>query len=166
MSEHLDALRHALNTVRAGRLPRRRFLAQLAAAGVPLPLAGALLAQAGPAQGQAASPPFVYRPTRRGGGGLLRILMWQAPTHLDAHFGTGSKDLFGARLFCEPLARFNRDGQLEPVLAAEVPSLANGGVARDGLSVIWRLKRGVAWHDGEPFSVDDPGHDLGVRRPP
>jgi peptide/nickel transport system substrate-binding protein len=81
--------------------------------------------------------------------------MWQAPTHLNAHFGTGAKDLFGARLFCEPMARFNRDGQLEPVLAAEVPSLANGGVARDGLSVTWRLKRGVAWHDGEPFTVDD-----------
>jgi len=42
-----------------------------------------------------------------------------------------------------------------PSLAAEVPTAANGGVARDGKSVIWKLKRGVSWHDGQPFTADD-----------
>ncbi|HSM20728.1 MAG TPA: peptide ABC transporter substrate-binding protein, partial [Rubrivivax sp.] len=44
---------------------------------------------------------------------------------------------------------------LVPVLAAEIPSLENGGVARDGLSVTWKLKRGVTWHDGQPCTADD-----------
>src|SRR5262249_286560 len=29
-----------------------------------------------------------------------------------------------------------------------------GGVARDGTSVVWRLKRGAGWHDGRPFTAD------------
>jgi peptide/nickel transport system substrate-binding protein len=33
--------------------------------------------------------------------------------------------------------------------------VANGGVGRDGTWVQWRLKRGVTWHDGRPFTADD-----------
>ena len=33
--------------------------------------------------------------------------------------------------------------------------MQNGGVARDGKSVTWKLKRGVQWHDGKPFTADD-----------
>ena len=44
---------------------------------------------------------------------------------------------------------------LQPVLAAEIPSRDNGGLAADGRSVVWKLKRGVTWHDGEPFTADD-----------
>jgi peptide/nickel transport system substrate-binding protein len=44
---------------------------------------------------------------------------------------------------------------LTPVLAAEVPSRENGGLAADGLSVTWRIKRDVRWHDGKPFTADD-----------
>ena len=41
------------------------------------------------------------------------------------------------------------------VLAAEIPSIQNGGLAADGKSVTWRLKQGVKWHDGKPFTADD-----------
>jgi peptide/nickel transport system substrate-binding protein len=41
------------------------------------------------------------------------------------------------------------------VLARELPSPDNGGVAKDGTSVTWRLKPGVLWHDGRPFTADD-----------
>ena len=65
------------------------------------------------------------------------------------------KDNDGSRLFNEPLAAIDPDGNLVPVLAAEVPTLDNGGVAKDGLSVTWKLKRNVQWHDGKPFTADD-----------
>ena len=42
-----------------------------------------------------------------------------------------------------------------PVLAAEIPSRENGGLAADGMSVTWKLKQGVKWHDGKPFTADD-----------
>jgi peptide/nickel transport system substrate-binding protein len=41
------------------------------------------------------------------------------------------------------------------VLAAEIPTAQNGGLAKDGRSVTWKLKKGVAWHDGKPFTADD-----------
>ena len=41
------------------------------------------------------------------------------------------------------------------MLAAELPSLENGGLAEDGMSVTWKLKQGVKWHDGTPFTADD-----------
>ncbi|PYO15321.1 MAG: peptide ABC transporter substrate-binding protein, partial [Candidatus Rokuibacteriota bacterium] len=59
------------------------------------------------------------------------------------------------RGFYEPLAAIDPEGNLFPVLAQEIPTLENGGVARDGKSVIWKLKRGVSWHDGKPFTTDD-----------
>ena len=152
MSWPEDALRDGLARVRRGQMSRRRFIDLAARLGLGAPLAGQLLSHAGIAHAQS---PFVYAPTRRGGGGLLRILSWQGATSLNGHFSNGVKDQLASRLFYEPLATFDRDGTLAPVLAAEIPSLANGGVARDGLSVTWKLKRGVSWHDGEPFTADD-----------
>jgi len=91
----------------------------------------------------------------RGKGDLLRLLVWQAPTILNTHFSQGDKDGLAARLILEPLANVNSDGSLDPVLAAEIPSLENGGVASDGKSVTWKLKPDVVWSDGEPFTAAD-----------
>jgi ABC-type transport system substrate-binding protein len=93
----------------------------------------------------------------RGAGGTLRLLYWQAPTIVNPHLSPGTKDWSASRIAYEPLASFDRDGQLIPFLAAEIPSLKNGGVAPDGRSVTWKLKRGVKWADGEPFTGDDDG---------
>jgi hypothetical protein len=41
------------------------------------------------------------------------------------------------------------------VLAAQLPTLDNGGLAEDGRSVTWTLKQSVTWHDGAPFTADD-----------
>lgn len=149
-------LRHWIAQVRAGQLPRRDFLQGMAALGLTPAMAAALLGAPMAALAQnTATAPFVYRPTRRGGGGVLRVLLWQGPTQLNPHFSTGTKDADAARVFYEPLARWDIHGELQPVLAAEIPSRANGGVAADGRSVLWKLKPGVTWHDGQPFTADD-----------
>ena len=116
-------------------------------------MAAQMLAASGIAQAQPKVPGFV--PTRRGGGGQLRVLWWQAPTLLNPHFATGTKDQDASRVFYEPLAGYDPDGNIVPALAAEVPSMDNGGLAKDGTWVIWKLKRGVQWHDGKPFTADD-----------
>jgi peptide/nickel transport system substrate-binding protein len=67
----------------------------------------------------------------------------------------GAKDAEGAAIFYEPLAAWDPSGNLVPVLAAEIPDIENGGVAADGMSVTWKLKTGVHWHDGQPFTADD-----------
>jgi peptide/nickel transport system substrate-binding protein len=99
--------------------------------------------------------PPAFSPTRPGGGGKLRLLWWQAATLLNAHLSNGLKDIDAARVVYEPLAAFNRYGEFVPILAAEIPSFENGGLSRDGTAVTWRLKQGVVWHDGTPFTADD-----------
>lgn len=42
-----------------------------------------------------------------------------------------------------------------PELATEVPSVANGGISRDGKTITWHLRHGVRWSDGAPFDADD-----------
>jgi peptide/nickel transport system substrate-binding protein len=85
----------------------------------------------------------------------LRLLYWQAPTILNPHLSSGFKDSEASRITLEPLASFNADGELIPFLAAEIPTVENGGVAADGKSVIWKLKQGIKWSDGTTFTADD-----------
>lgn len=89
------------------------------------------------------------------GADTLKLLSWQAPTILNPHLTVGFKDWEASRITLEPLATFDPDGQMVAVLAAEVPTLDNGGVASDGLSVTWTLKPDLKWSDGEPFSARD-----------
>jgi len=53
------------------------------------------------------------------------------------------------------LVRWNALNQPVPELATDVPSQANGGVSRDGLTITYHLRRGVRWSDGAPFTADD-----------
>jgi peptide/nickel transport system substrate-binding protein len=138
--------------VRDGKLPRRSFIQQMVSVGLSAPAASMMLIASGIAQ---PLPTFVYKGLKRGGGGLLKLLLWQAPTLLNPHFASGLKDSEGSRLFCEPLAYYDADGNLVPALAAEIPSRANGGISADGRSTTWKLKPSVAWHDGAPFGADD-----------
>ena len=147
------ALHELIAHVKAGRLGRRAFVRTMVGLGLTAPMAAQMLASAGVARAQSKAPAFT--PTKRGGGGPLRTLWWQAPTLLNPHFATGTKDQDASRIFYEPLAAFDPDGNVVPVLAAEVPSVQNGGLAADLTAVTWRLKKGVTWHDGKPFTADD-----------
>ncbi|HSQ06978.1 MAG TPA: ABC transporter substrate-binding protein, partial [Chromatiaceae bacterium] len=123
-------------------------------------LAWLLAACAGPAARvapQPASMPTVEpaRPEGRGAGDTLRILFWQAPKILNPHLTLGAADWAAARVTYEPLASYDADGNLVPFLAAEIPSLENGGVAPDGKSVTWKLKPEIRWSDGQPFTAAD-----------
>lgn len=149
-----DDLRRLLARVKDGRLSRRGFIRRMAAVGLTAPMATQLLAISGAAPAAAQSVP-AYRPTRRGGGGALKVLYWQAATLLNPHFAAGTTNQDAARTFYEPLAGWASDGTLHPILAAEIPSRENGGLSEDGRSVTWKLKRGVKWHDGQDFSADD-----------
>jgi peptide/nickel transport system substrate-binding protein len=85
----------------------------------------------------------------------LRLLYWQAPTILNPHLATGFKDFDAARIVYEPLASYDKNDQLIPFLAAEIPTVENGGIAKDGKSVTWKLKQNVKWADGEPLTAED-----------
>ncbi len=145
-------LRKLIDEVKVGRLSRRSFVKTVAMFGLTAPMATQLLTWSGVAHAQAKS---VYKPTKRGGGGALKLLWWQGATLLNPHFAVGTKDQEGSRIFYEPLLAYDDEGNFVPILAAELPSVQNGGLAADGKSVVWKLKKGVQWHDGKPFTADD-----------
>ena len=91
----------------------------------------------------------------RGQGGTLKILYWQAPTILNTHLAQGTKDYDAGRLVLEPLASSGPDGKPVPNLAAEIPTLENGGISKDQKTITWKLLPDVKWSDGTPFTADD-----------
>ena len=145
-------LRSLIEDVRCGALPRRSFIQTMVSLGLTAPMASMMLMHEGVAQTPA---PIPYKPTKRGGGGTLKLIWWQGAVHLNPHFAGGTKEQDATRIFYESLAGWDTEGNLIPMLATEVPSKANGGVSADGTSVTWKLKRGVTWHDGKPFTADD-----------
>ena len=145
-------IRQLLRHVRAGRLSRRGFVRTMLGLGLTAPLAAEMLASAGIARAQTRPGPA---PAKRGGGGALKALWWDAPNLLNPVLAVGLKDWNAGSLFYEPLVYFDPQANLVPVLAREVPSITNGGVAKDGTSVTWHLKHDVQWHDGKPFTAQD-----------
>ncbi len=145
-------LRRQIEEVRAGKRSRRAFLRDMVALGLSAPFVTQMLTHSGVAL---AASDFKYAPTKAGGGGTLKLLWWQGPTLLNPHFAVGTKDQDGSRMFYEPLAGWDPDGNLLPILAAEVPSVEGGTVDKDVNWVVWKLKQNVKWHDGTPFTADD-----------
>ena len=102
-------LRSMIDEVNDGRMDRRGFIQRMIGFGLTAPMATQILAIGGVAMAQSPSP---YKPTKRGGGGPLKLLWWQGPTLLNPHFATGTKDQDGSRIFYEPLASWDVDGNL------------------------------------------------------
>ena len=113
-------IRVLIREVKSGRMSRRRFVQNMVGLGLTVPMAGHILLHAGVANAQQG---WNYKPTKRGGGGQLKLLMWQGPTLLNPHFAVGTKDQYGCRVFYEPLAAWDGDGNLVPILASWFPSL-------------------------------------------
>jgi peptide/nickel transport system substrate-binding protein len=111
---------------------------------------------ANPASPSGAPSASASAAAKRGAGETLNILYWQAPTILNAHQATGTKDADASRLVLEPMASWDKNGKaLANGLASEIPTVENGGVAKDFTSVTWKLRTGVKWSDGSPFTADD-----------
>lgn len=132
----------------------RRATAVVAAATMTLAACGQTTTP--PAASGTVAPSASVAAAKRGAGDDLKILYWQAPTILNAHLATGTKDSDAARLVTEPLASYGPDAKpLANALAAEIPTVANGGVSADLTTVTWKLRQGVKWSDGSAFTADD-----------
>ncbi|MGC9371215.1 MAG: peptide ABC transporter substrate-binding protein [Paracoccaceae bacterium] len=103
--------------------------------------AGSLMATAGLAE--------------RGSDGQVNIIYWQAPSIMTPYLSGGTKELEAASLVLEPLARYDEKGNMVPYLAESVPTVENGGVSSDLMSITWKLKEGLKWSDGSPLTSED-----------
>jgi peptide/nickel transport system substrate-binding protein len=99
------------------------------------------------------------------GGGTALMALIQEPGQLNDFFN-GQSGSYISVLAVEPLFSANLDGSYTPVLAAEVPTVENGGISADSLTVTVKLRDGVKWSDGEPFTADDVAFTFAVYKDP
>ena len=92
---------------------------------------------------------------QRGRDGHLNILYWQAASTVNPYLSGGTKDIEAASMVIEPLAHYDENGNMVPVLVDEVPTVENGGVASDLRSITWKLTEGITWSDGTPLTAHD-----------
>lgn len=102
-----------------------------------------------------ASTAFAASHKTRGSDGNLNIFYWQAVSILNPFLSGGTKDVEASSLIIEPLGRYDQDGALTAWLAEEIPTVANGGVSEDLMSITWKLKPGIKWSDGTDFTSAD-----------
>jgi peptide/nickel transport system substrate-binding protein len=87
--------------------------------------------------------------------GLLRVATISTPNTLNPILSTQLIEALAQAFVLEPLIATDPEGRDVPILAAAVPTLENGGIGRDGLTITYHLRRGVRWHDGVPFTSRD-----------
>ena len=87
--------------------------------------------------------------------GEVKIIYWQAPSILNPYLSGGTKDIESSSLVIEPMERYDQNGDMMPWLAADIPTVGNGGVSEDLTSITWKLKEGLVWSDGSPVTSTD-----------
>ena len=106
--------------------------------------------------------------------GVLRMASTTVPDNLNPLLGTQVIDTDLAMFWGAFLFSMNGESEMQPELAVEIPTVANGGVSRDGLRITYHLRHGVRWQDGVPFTASDviyswrqvmnPRNDIGSRQ--
>ncbi len=90
--------------------------------------------------------------------GTMRFDLAADPATLDplfAHADAANVEQQLAHLAFEPFFDLDPQGRPVPELLASIPSVANGGVSRDGRTITYHLRRGVRWSDGVPVTARD-----------
>jgi peptide/nickel transport system substrate-binding protein len=91
----------------------------------------------------------VHPPLPAGGGGELRVALPGEPRTLDPNAAQDEAALLVAPNLFSRLVALDADSRL-------LPDLAESWTVEDGgLRYVFRLRSGVLWHDGEPFTAGD-----------
>jgi len=139
---HLE-LDDVLRGYRTGTLSRRELARRLSALGLSLPLAG-LLAERPAVEGEAPS-------------GELTVVLPRSLVALDPHGAQSVEEataVVSSHLFDTLVVRDPESQELRPRLAL------SWSAAEDGRSWEFKLREGVAFHDGSPFTAGDVAASL------
>jgi peptide/nickel transport system substrate-binding protein len=88
--------------------------------------------------------------------GTITLIIPEEPTTLN-YFGADAAIVrqVAEAVMMTGLATINEKGEFVPVLAAELPTVENGGLSKDYLTVTWKLRPDLKWSDGKPLTSDD-----------
>ncbi|KJF71179.1 peptide ABC transporter substrate-binding protein [Agrobacterium arsenijevicii] len=87
--------------------------------------------------------------------GQLTVGFSQEPTVFNPHMPHIEVDEGIHFSIFDPLFYVDEKGAFVAALAAEVPTVENGGISADGLNWKVKLRDDVKWHDGKPFTAED-----------
>jgi len=87
--------------------------------------------------------------------GVLRVALPQDVKSLNALLASSTAEGFVERLMFEPLISADEHGTPVPILVVSVPSIDNGGISADGLTIVYHLRRDIHWSDGVALTSKD-----------
>ncbi|MHB8625351.1 MAG: peptide ABC transporter substrate-binding protein [Aggregatilineales bacterium] len=93
--------------------------------------------------------------TLRADSKTLTVAFSQEPDNMNANLTQMAFAQWAVFLCQANLWDYDDKLQPVPVLVQEVPTVANGGISKDGLTTTLKLKPGLKWSDGQPLNADD-----------
>ncbi|HEY5096372.1 MAG TPA: peptide ABC transporter substrate-binding protein [Candidatus Eremiobacteraceae bacterium] len=87
--------------------------------------------------------------------GVVRISRPNSPNSLNPLIGGLYIENYVQEAIFDGLVKLDGNEDLVPDLAVAIPTRANGGLSADGKTITYRLRHGVTWHDGAPFTSAD-----------
>jgi len=105
----------------------------------------------------------VSQSTNAGGGGgrpvsqpgVLRYADIQEPDGLNPLVSTQATTIDISYFVFQYFYNIDDKDQLVPEASTEIPTLANGGISRDGMTLTYHMRPGLKWQDGAPLTSAD-----------
>lgn len=90
-----------------------------------------------------------------GGASSLAIAQQREPVSLNPALENGQSSTEWGLLLFSYLVKYDDRGALTGDVATQVPTLQNGGISKDGLTVTYHLRKDVRFADGVPLTARD-----------
>jgi peptide/nickel transport system substrate-binding protein len=91
-----------------------------------------------------------------GDGGTITLIIPEEPANLNYFLADAAIVRQAAEATSMTgLTTIDENGDFVAVLAEELPTVENGELSEDYLTVTWKLKPDLKWSDGEPLTSDD-----------
>jgi peptide/nickel transport system substrate-binding protein len=96
------------------------------------------------------------RPTPPGNGTEeLVVAQQREPASLNPALENGTSSTQWGLLLFQYLVKYDDRRQLVPDAATEIPTLSNGGISRDGMTITYHIRPGLKFADGVPLTARD-----------
>jgi len=87
--------------------------------------------------------------------GVLRYADIQEPDSLNPLVSTQATTIDIAYFVFQFFYNVDDHDQLVPEVSTDIPTLANGGISRDGMTLTYHMRPGLKWQDGAPLTAAD-----------
>ena len=86
---------------------------------------------------------------------VLRLRLGAEPKTIDPHLASTVSETTLTKPVFAGLFTYNEDLKIVPNAAAELPTVDNGGISKDGLTYTVKLDRDARWSDGKAVTASD-----------